>query len=470
MKMKLNVKPIFVQLVHRSAYMGPCRGGTWEQLERSYDEMIGAENFENMKAKLQEIYGDEKDIHIQTPVYLEFLDEFIVREKDLQKVQDVDTDVFLMDGMMGQHLAVNIAKKYKIPMCTVGCCTSTDTTACLRAAGLEAYGSIDLEGTKTIMQMLLWKKIISNTTVLSILKGDVCSKGVESNIRDLDRITNIWGIKFKYLNAEDFLQEITELDEDEKNKATEIADDLIENAETCYMQRDMVIRSAEVYVAVKKLLERFECNAFTLPCFEICATKRINKEKYTWCLTHSLLKEEGIPSACESDYNALLSMIVIMAVAGNAPHMANTHPALPHEIPKEIEDTGNLIKMYHAVATRYMKSRTGEKEPYGIGCFTEDKWGATLRYHYNRDIGQQITMVRFNPQANRVMAARGFIVTETGYDKVGCDTGLLVSVEDKNKFFKAQCNYGHHMTWAYGDITAQLQELGESFGFEVECV
>ena len=33
--MKLNVKPVYVHLVHRSAYMGPCRGGTWEQLERS---------------------------------------------------------------------------------------------------------------------------------------------------------------------------------------------------------------------------------------------------------------------------------------------------------------------------------------------------------------------------------------------------------------------------------------------------
>ena len=27
--MKLNVKPVYVHLVHRSAYMGPCRGGTW---------------------------------------------------------------------------------------------------------------------------------------------------------------------------------------------------------------------------------------------------------------------------------------------------------------------------------------------------------------------------------------------------------------------------------------------------------
>lgn len=75
------------------------------------------------------------------------------------------------------------------------------------------------------------------------------------------------------------------------------------------------------------------------------------------------MKEEGIPSACESDYNALLSMIVVMAVAGNAPHMANTHPALSYEIPQDVPNTGNLIKLYHAVPTRYMKGRGGQPPP-----------------------------------------------------------------------------------------------------------
>lgn len=468
--MKLNVKPVYVHLVHRSAYMGPCRGGTWEQLERSYDEMMAAENFAKMKEGLEKVYGGEKDICLQEPVYLEFLDEFVVRESHFEKVKDEDTDVFLLDGMMGQHLAVNIAKRYRKPMVTVGCCTSTDTTACLRAAGFEGYGSIDLEGTKPILKTLLAKKAIANTRVLSILKGDICSKGVESNIRDFDRLTNQWGIGFKFLNAEDFLQEISGLDAQELERAGGLADELMAQAEDCSISREMLVNSTKVYVATKKLLERYECNAFTLPCFEICATGRINKEKYTWCLTHSLLKEEGIPSACESDYNALLSMIVVMAVAGNAPHMANTHPALSYEIPQDVPNTGNLIKLYHAVPTRYMKGRDSQPAPFGLHCFTEDRWGATMRYHYNRDIGQTVTMVRFNPQGTGLLAARGVITCETGYDKIGCDTGLLVDVENKRKFFKAQCNYGHHMTWAYGDIAEQLEDLGETMGFSVERV
>ena len=105
-----------------------------------------------------------------------------------------------------------------------------------------------------------------------------------------------------------------------------------------------------------------------------------------------------------------------------------------------------------------------------LQCFTEDQWGATMRYHYNRDMGETVTMVRFNPQGTRLLAAKGVIVTETDYDKIGCDTGLLVSVANKGKFFKAQCNYGHHMTWAYGDIADQLEDLGDMLGFQVERV
>jgi hypothetical protein len=330
--MTLNVKPVYVHLVHRSAYMGPCRSGKDKQLERSYDEMMAAENFQNMQEKLQELYKNEEGICLQKPVYLPFLDEFIVRESELDLAKDEDTDVFLLEGLMGQHLAVNLAKKYKKPMCSVGCCTAPDVTACLRAAGMEAYGCIDLADSVSVMRMLRAKKEIANTRCLIILKGDICTKGVESNIRDLDRLTNLWGVKFKFLNAEDFLHEIDILDEAGIRQAEKIADDLIAGATEARIDRDSVIRSAKVYVVVKRLLSLYDCNAFTVPCFEICATRKLNQERYTFCLTHTLLKEDGIPSACESDYNALLSMIVLMSLAGNAPHMGNTHPALPEEI------------------------------------------------------------------------------------------------------------------------------------------
>ena len=205
-------------------------------------------------------------------------------------------------------------------------------------------------------------------------------------------------------------------------------------------------------------------------CFEICATHRLNNEKYTFCLTHSLLKEEGIPSACEADYSALVAMIVMMNILDNAPHMGNLHPALPHEIPENLKDNQNLLKMFHAVPTRYMHGRDCQKADYAIRSFTAGNWGATIRYDFDQDKDEKITLIRCNPQATGMMAGRATILQGHGYDNIGCDIGYFAEVEDINVFFDRMCEYGHHYVWAYGDVSDVLKKVGEATGFQVEVV
>lgn len=469
---KLNVKPIYIHLIHRYEYQGPCRSGHGIALTREYDEMVAAENFKTMQAQQKEIYADQPLIHLQKPAYMPLLDEFICREEALDVVRDdvQDADVFLAEGLMGQHIAVQVAKRFKKPMGAVGCCTSTDVTACLLNAGLEAYGFIDQADAKHTMQLLRARKGMRNTRVLSVLKGDIVSKGVESNIRDMDLLTNRYGITFKFINSEDFLDAINELSAEEIAQAEQLSDDLIAGASFCYTEREYVLRSMKVYIAVKKLLDLYDCNAFTTPCFEICATRRLNEEKYTFCLAHSLLKEEGIPSVCESDYNSMMSMIVLMNLYQTAPHMGNLHPATASQIPESLKDKQNLLRMYHAVPTRYMKGRDKAPSPYGIQCFTESRWGATIRYDYDADKGAPITMLRFHPDGKRALAAKAVMMADDGHTIIGCQTAFFAQVEDVRRFFKKQCEYGHHYTWVYGDVREELREMGEIAGFTVETV
>ena len=37
---KLNVRPIYIGLVHEYAYEGPCRFGEGDALEKEYDQMV----------------------------------------------------------------------------------------------------------------------------------------------------------------------------------------------------------------------------------------------------------------------------------------------------------------------------------------------------------------------------------------------------------------------------------------------
>lgn len=42
------------------------------------------------------------------------------------------------------------------------------------------------------------------------------------------------------------------------------------------------------------MMKHYDCNAFTMPCFEVCATRELDKRKLTFCLAHSLFKDEEL--------------------------------------------------------------------------------------------------------------------------------------------------------------------------------
>ena len=329
------------------------------------------------------------------------------------------------------------------------------------------------------MPLLRVKKAIKNTKVLVVLKKEIISKGVLSTITDLERLKIEQGVNFTYINAEELFNEVRAISREQKNRAETITDEIINHAEKNAMTKENIQKSVEFYIVIRDLLEKYECNAFTMPCFEVCATKVFNDEfQFTPCLAHSLLKEEGIPSACEADINVLMAMNVLINLTRKAPHMGNTHPVAQEEktdqsipsgleIVPEIQDKENIVSTWHAVPTRKMKGIDKDNIPYNIQSFTHSGWGATLRYDYNRDKGETITLLRFHPTGKKMFAINGEIVTGAGIDKVGCPTGFYWKVADVKDFFKKELEFGHHYAWVYGNYIEQLKDLGEVLGLEV---
>ena len=476
---QVHVKPCYFHLIHGEAYEGPCRSGTDEQLTREFDERIGREKFEAFKSTLNTAFNS--GVNMLEPQYLTWTDEFILREEQARAVvaRDMEqVDLFLFDGVFHQFPASEIALRFKKPVGVVGCCASTDAAAALRLKGMEAYGYVDLQDAASQMSVLRVKKAIRNTNVLVALKNDIVSKGVLSTITNLESLRSELGVRFTFINAEELMDEVQKLTGEDMVEVGKITDELVSGAEHCYMKNRAVSDSVKFYVATKKLLDKYECNAFTIPCFEICATKRLDKEKYTFCLAHSLLKEEGIPSACEADINVLMALNVLINLTGKGPHMGNTHPLareakLDQSIPSgltlvpEIQGKENIVSTWHAVPTRKMKGIDGDVMPYNIQSFTHSGWGATIRYDYNRDKGEGITLLRFHPSGRKMLAVRGTIVAGAGLDKVGCDTGLYYQVEDVKDFFRKELDFGHHYAWVYGDYTENLRDLAEALRVEI---
>ncbi|MCK4465097.1 MAG: hypothetical protein KAU83_05245 [Bacteroidales bacterium] len=471
---KLNVKPAYLHLIHREAYEGPCRTGKYEQLTQEFDERIGVEKFEQFKADVYQLYQDKANI--LEPVYLTWYDDFILREAEWQKLlSDFDnTDLFLFDGVFHQFPGVEMAVRFKKPIGIIGCCAGPDAVSYLKTKSLESYGFIDRNDVLEILPLLRVKKAIRETNVMVVLKNDIISKGVLSTISNLEDLKNDLGIRFTFINAEEILEETDKViqDKEAEELANQITDHLIDNADKSHMAREMVLKSVRFYVATKKLLNYYECNAFTIPCFEICSTRQLHKKQYTFCLTHSLLKDDGIPSACEADINVLMAMNVLINLTRKSPHMGNVHPvsnesktdqSIPSglEYVESIEEKDNLVYIFHAVPTIKMKGIEHKNVPYEIQSFTQGGWGATIRYDFNKDKDETITLLRFHPTGKKMFAAKGRIVAGAGFRTIGCSTGFYFQVNDVNDFFRKELEFGHHYAWVYGDYLQQLKLLSE---------
>jgi L-fucose isomerase-like protein len=261
-----------------------------------------------------------------------------------------------------------------------------------------------------------------------------------------------------------------------------LADEMMGGTGDIGVSREKLIKTLIPYVTVKKNLDLKDCNGFSVPCPDVCSTRRLNEEQFTFCLTHSLLMEQGIPSACEFDVNSVLSQQTLIAVSNMVPYMGNTSP-LPlvdgkfmgmwgptdTDRARLLKDEGrdNVYYMQHSVPNRCMRS-PGKKEPYALRHFAYDQeFGAVLRYDFNRDIGQIVTLCRYSPDGCKLMIGKGTVLGGGAYELNNCNTQIFFRVEDQEDFFKKQAQVGNHMALVYGDYTKELERLGQMLGVEI---
>jgi L-fucose isomerase-like protein len=122
-------------------------------------------------------------------------------------------------------------------------------------------------------------------------------------------------VDYTCISARDIIDEMDNLPDNSPEESQELTDKLIKNAEKVHMSREDVLQSVKFYTAVKNVMNKHESNGFAIPCFEICAKRIMEERKVIFCLTHTLLKDEGFPSACEGDISALMAMVLLMQLS-----------------------------------------------------------------------------------------------------------------------------------------------------------
>lgn len=246
------------------------------------------------------------------------------------------------------------------------------------------------------------------------------------------------------------------------------------------MQREDIIQTFKGYVLVKKLMDYHECNAFTIPCPDLCSTRRLNEEKLTFCLTHSLNIENGIPSSCDLDFNALVTMDILECLSGKSVYMGNTNavslengewPLLFGDFSESaighLDDKTDLYSLFHSTPTRKFDGFDQPLKEYSIDSFAYSGFGATVRYDFMQDEGQEITFARIAPDGKRMLAAKGTIVAAAGSQGKSCGQGVIFRVKNNRELFYKQCEFGCHMVLVYGDYIEDLKKFGKVTGIEI---
>ena len=505
---KLNVRPLFFDFEHELAYEGPCRFGQGEQLEPEFDRFINAEAYKGFLMGLE--HNMPKGVRLLEPHRLQgHTDDWTISQTEMEKLCEgqEDTDFYFVSttGRTGEMI-VEFAQMVGKPIAFVGNDLGVIiNVAALLARGIECYPFQTWDDARRTLTVLRARKALSNTRVMCVSRfnGNLSYHCASDSFVDLEHVTQTLGTKFRFVNLHEFIDQLQEIDPttnyttpgrqqenitaSDRTEIEAITDELMATAQACDMEREMVYRSVRVWWLVQKLMRKNECNAFTAVCPDACSTCRINKEKFTFCLTHSLNAEQGVPSACEYDIAAVESIAALEAVALRPAYMGNTAVLTKpdgsllddgyqmHQNRADIGDdrwesmrgVPNLIMTAHSVGNRLMDGFDAPLSRYAVRPFAYSGFGATMRRDFNEDKGKSVTMCRFSINCDKLFVARGTVWGGFGYELKNCTLGSILQVEDTDRFFAGQIQAGNHVPFVFGDYLDEMIELGRACGLEV---
>lgn len=499
---KLNVRPVFIGIVHQYYYEGPCRFGSGDELEKEYDEMMNHELYKQFQKEIAD--NMPKDVvNIMDPIYVERDDWFRTDEEMFREMsKDIgNVDYFLFSFGIGRgDIYVEFAQRFHKPqgILPAQCCEATVNTSAVRARGLEAYGYRSWDELKRHMRVLRTRKVLATARVLVVTRFNSSrSFSSSDNFVDLNTVTEKFGTQFRYVNVHELMDQLTvrdpktnpslpgreaaNLNEEDMKEVERLADELIAGAKEVRMEREMIVKTLKGYVLVQKLLKLNDCNAYTMPCPDCCSTRRLNQEQLTFCMTHSLNNENGIPSSCEMDINSVLGMAIMESLSDKAVYMGNSNPILyrngemvpmqgfnQQQLAAATDERDDLYLVFHSTPNRQLHGYGTKNAEYSLAPFAKDQgFGATIRYDFTQDAGQEITLMRLSPDAKKIFAGKGTIIAGSGSERMNCDQGFFMKIADQEDFFYKHINFGNHLIVTYGDYIKELQLLGEALGLEV---
>ncbi len=254
---------------------------------------------------------------------------------------------------------------------------------------------------------------------------------------DERRMEDRLGIQSIHVGLEELFSEYRAIPRDPG--VTEFVDDYMKSADECREPAAEKVADAYcLYLALKRLLERYHANALAISCFSL-----VKQLGVTSCLALSLLNDEAcMIAACEGDLDAAVSMAVGKAVSGRPVFMGNP-----------VYHLDNTLDIVHCTAPRKL---TGDaKTRFTVRSHHETGMSVAQRIEVPEQ--QRVTLFRIgNEFSEATLFSADFIDNP---DEDTCRTQFRFRIDSSHKRITESLGC-HHMV-IFGDYVTELQAVLE---------
>lgn len=183
------------------------------------------------------------------------------------------------------------------------------------------------------------------------------------------------GINLLDINIQELVEETGKV-ETYPHEVRAIRKELEENASEAV--RKYAEGALKIYVALKNIITKYNLSGLTLRCFDL-----LDSVGNTGCLALAMLNSEGIPSGCEGDVPALLTMTIGQALTGSCGFQAN---------PSRIDpQTGELLLAHCTIPFNMVLNRsfnTHFESGIGVAVHGEMPVGDATIFKVSGDLGR----------------------------------------------------------------------------------
>ncbi len=447
MNVKLVVRPIVGCLTHSHFWEGPCRAGYKENMTTEAENAAADAAFASANEKLKE--ATEKITFLET-IDARYDEKFVVGRDVFEKIEE---DIDKVDFFLCMNWRIPKLERYKKPIVIMqNGNEGIDFAAYCRSIGVEAYVAMDLQDLNEIAHILWVRKAVANTRALVLTAGGQPTFGIQSLIRDPEILRQKYGMEVIKLPFRDIFPYMDQITDEE---ARPIADQLLKNSKETKVNVDWFINDIKYYLAAKKMMDVYDCNAFSTACHELCTSEIPQQRKFTPCVCHSIMKDEGIPSGCEEDLNAMMAMVIMQYASNRPAFMGNPN----HE-------TDELLRIHHAVPALCMNGYGTKPLEYKLWAFTGQGFGGKLQVDFTENKEDEVTLARFNPAGDTMCVKVGEVI-RSEYDAVYCSPYYFIKMDDARTYMHNLAGFGHHQVLIFGNYRKQLKEIAKVMKFDI---